>query len=100
MFKAIVEARGEVVSSPCDDNWDDARGPTFLNLEQILGKKAGGNAALPKQPRWSETQPVVFNFRMPADKQKAMLFERIELNIERLMRDREGSNMDWEIGDR
>jgi hypothetical protein len=70
MFKSILEARGENVSQPADDNQDDYyRGTTFLNLDQILGKKSNlvGNAALPQQPRWNEQHPVVFNFRMPPD---------------------------------
>ena len=38
MFRSIVEARGEIPSNSPDDNgsnWDDLRGPTFMNLEQI-----------------------------------------------------------------
>lgn len=27
--------------------------------------------------KWPETQPVVFNFRMPTELQKAMLFEKL-----------------------
>lgn len=94
MFRAIVEGRGEVsISSPEDgaSQWDDLRGPTFMNLEQIQGKKAQPNAkaCLPSQPRWPELQPVVFNFRMPSEQQKAMLFERIQLNIEKVIKHKE-----------
>lgn len=42
LFKSIVEARGELLPEPLnpqEDIWDDRRGPTFLNLEHIQGKK-------------------------------------------------------------
>lgn len=41
------------------------------------------------KPRWPETQPVVFNFRMPTEAQKAMLFERIQYKIEMQLAKRE-----------
>ena len=50
MFRAIVEARGEVSTLHPEDTstqWDDLRGPTFMNLEQIQGKRAQAKANLP-----------------------------------------------------
>lgn len=79
MFQAIIQKRSE--SRDSDEEEEEEREKTFLNIEVKEYKKAIKETSK-KAKRWPEKNPVVFNFRMPSDTQKCMLFEQIHFLID------------------
>ena len=88
MLQEIYKSRGEVyqgVSSPSSkgkksENIVDA----IKNIEDNHKGKKGQNTCV-----WPDTDPVTFNFRMPGDHQRVMLFENLLYMIESSLKKKE-----------
>ncbi|CDW84178.1 UNKNOWN [Stylonychia lemnae] len=84
MLKEIYKARGEV-SNPKDDGLGQRKKSNIFegfNLEEFQKYNQG-------KCNWPDSEPVVFNFRMPHEKQKVMLFEKIQFMIEDSLKKKE-----------
>ena len=76
-----------------DEAQSDERYKTFQNIEEFRTRtQAACPTHILRMTPWPEAQPIIFNFRMPSETSKTMLFERLHYAIETaLAKKEEGS---------